>query len=218
MSKKDLLCLLATVVVTLFAFQFAAASTIYVQTTPFGATQIPGLGGSTVIDFESPLEGTYTTLTLSGVTFTPDTGKLMWVDGAYIGQYNTFGTQSLHNNYDPLSFNTLTIQFTGTTTGFGFFWGASDTQWVLTAYDSSNNPIESFNLPITHASNAGDFVGLLDPGIARATLAGTGGDYVFIDNFEFNSTNSTTPEPGSLLLLGSGLLSVAGVIRHKLGV
>ena len=122
MSKKDLLCLLATVVVTLFAFQFAAASTIYVQTTPFGATQIPGLGGSTVIDFESPLEGTYTTLTLSGVTFTPDTGKLMWVDGAYIGQYNTFGTQSLHNNYDPLSFNTLTIQFTGTTTGFGFFW------------------------------------------------------------------------------------------------
>jgi hypothetical protein len=97
---------LATVVVILFALQFATASTIYVQTTPLGATQIPGLVGSSVIDFESPTPGTYTTLTLSGVTFTPDTGNLMWVDGAFIGQYNTFGTQSLHNNYDPQSFNT----------------------------------------------------------------------------------------------------------------
>jgi hypothetical protein len=70
----------------------------------------------------------------------------------------------------------------------------------------------------TDGSNAGDFVGLLDPGIAWATLSGTGSDYVFIDNLEFNPTNSTTPEPGSLLLPGSGLLSVAGVIRRKLGV
>jgi len=51
MSKKNLLSLLVPVVVA-FAFQFAAASTIHVQTTPLGATQIPGLVGSTVIDFE----------------------------------------------------------------------------------------------------------------------------------------------------------------------
>ncbi len=30
------------------------------------------------------------------------------------------------------------------------------------------------------------------------------------------NTSSTTPEPGSLVLLGSGLLSVAGVLRRKL--
>jgi len=214
-SKKNLLSRLVAVVVALFAFQFAAASTIYVQTTPLGATQIPGLVGSTVIDFESPAAGTYTTLTLSGVTFTPDAGNLMWVDGAYIGQYNNFGAQSLHNNYDPQSFNTLTINFNGITSGFGFFWGASDSQWVLTAYDASSNPIESFALPITRSSNAGDFVGLLDPGIAWATLAGTGTDYVFIDNLEFNPTGTSTPEPGSLLLLGSAVLGLGGVIRRK---
>ena len=218
MSKKNLLSLLVAVVVALFAFQFAAASTIYVQTTAFGATQIPGLVGSTLIDFESPTPGTYTTLTLSGVTFTPDPGNLMWVDGAYIGQYNNFGSQSLHNNYDPQSFNILTMNFNGITSGFGFFWGASDTQWVLTAYDSSNHPIESFALPITTSSGAGDFVGLLDPGIARATLAGTGTDYVFIDNFEFNPTGTASPEPGSLLLVGSGVLGLAGVIRRKLSL
>ena len=216
MSKKNVLTVSAAVVISLFAFQFAAASTIYVQTTPFGATQIPGLVGSTMIDFESTTPGTYTSLTLSGVTFTPDAGNVMWVDNAYIGQYNNFGTQSLHNNYAPQSFNTLTINFNGTTSGFGFFWGASDSQWVLTAYNSSNNPIESFALPITRGSNAGDFVGLLDPGIAWATLSGTGGDYVFIDNFEFNGTGTSTPEPSSLLLLGSGILGLAGVIRRKL--
>lgn len=217
MSMRKVLCLFTLATIALFTVGFAEASTIYVQTTPFGATMIPGLVGSTVIDFESPAAGTYTTLTLSGVTFTPDTGNLMWVDSAYMGVYNTFGTQSLHNNYNPQSFNVLTMQFTGTTTGFGFFWGASDTQWTLTAFDSSHNPIESFLLPITHGSNAGDFVGLLDPGIASATLAGTGSDYIFVDNFEFNS-GSSTPEPGSLLLFGSGIVGIAVVFRRKLGL
>lgn len=216
MSMRKLLCLFTLATIALFTVVGAEASTIYVQTTPLGATMIPGLVGSTVIDFESPAAGTYTTLTLSGVTFTPDGNNLMWVDSAYIGQYNNFGTQSLHNNYDPQSFNTLTINFNGTTSGFGFFWGASDTAWTLTAYDSANNPIESFVLPITGPSNAGDFVGLLDSGIARATLSGTGGDYIFIDNFEFNGSSSSTPEPGSLLLLGSGLVAVASVFRRKL--
>jgi len=217
MSKRSVFSVLVAVAISIAASSLVQASTIYVQTTPLGATMIPGLVGSTVIDFESPAAGTYSTLTLSGVTFTPDSGNLMWVDGTYVGDYNTFGRQSLHNNYDPQSFNTLTFNFNGTTSGFGFFWGASDDQWTLTAYDSSHNPIESFLLPITHGSNAGDFVGLLDPGIASATLSGTGGDYIFIDNFEFNPTSST-PEPGSLLLLGSGIVGIAGVFRRKLGL
>jgi hypothetical protein len=212
MCKRKVLCLFAWVAITLFAVSVAGAATVSTQTTPFGATQIPGLVGSTVIDFESVTPGTYSTLTLSGVTFTPDDGNLMWVDSAYAGGYNTFG-QSLHNNYDPESFNTLTIQFSGTTSGFGFFWGASNVTWTLTAYDSLNNAIESLALPITTDSDAGDFVGLIDPGIASATLSGDGTDYVFIDNFEFQPGGTGTPEPGGLLLLGSGLLGLAGVAR-----
>jgi len=216
MIKRRIVGLLACFAFALASASFVEASSIYVQTTPSGATTIPGLVGSTVITFESVTPGTYSTLTLSGVTFTPDDSNLMWVDGAYAGNYNTFG-QSLHNNYDPKSFNTLNINFNGTTSGFGFFWGASDTQWYLNAYNSSDSLIESFALPITSFSNAGDFVGLLDPGIASATLVGTGSDYIFVDNFEFNGTSSTTtvPEPGSLSLLGTGLLAIVGVVRRR---
>jgi len=191
------------------------AGTISLQTTPAGATAIPSLVGATVINFDSTTPGTYSSLTISGVTFTADAGNLIWIDNAFIGSYNNFGTQSLHNNYDPQSFNTLTMNFASTVSAFGFFWGASDSQWTLSAYNSSHTLIESFLLPVTGPSNAGDFVGLFDAGIASATLSGVGSDYIFVDNFAFNAGTSTaTPEPASILLVAGGLAAV--LFRRRL--
>ena len=36
------------------------------------------------------------------------------------------------------------------------------------------------------------------------------------DSFRIDAAGSTTPEPGSLILLGSGVLGVAGLIRRPL--
>jgi PEP-CTERM motif len=59
------------------------------------------------------------------------------------------------------------------------------------------------------------------------TTTGTGSDtisfyerddpaYMALDNVSVTLNSTTTPEPSSLLLLGSGLLTVGGVIRRKL--
>jgi hypothetical protein len=40
--------------------------------------------------------------------------------------------------------------------------------------------------------------------------------YIALDNVSVTQASPTTPEPSSLLLLGSGLLTVGGVIRRKL--
>jgi hypothetical protein len=48
------------------------------------------------------------------------------------------------------------------------------------------------------------------------TFSPTLSNWVGIDNFSYAGADSSTPEPGSILLLGSGILGVAGILRRKL--
>jgi hypothetical protein len=86
----------------------ANASTISVQTTPAGATAIAGLVGATVQTFEGVTPGSYSTLTLGGVTFTAGASTVFYIDSSYAGQYNNFG-QSLQNKGYANAFGTLTM-------------------------------------------------------------------------------------------------------------
>jgi hypothetical protein len=178
----------------------------------------PLLTGAAVVDFESGPSGIFTNGTYNTVTFsTPNQGEDFVVNGAFAGQYNSRGQLSLQN--EGGNFGTLFIQFANPTSAFGFNFGASDEQWVLSSYDSGNNLLGAVNAPITFSSNAGDFIGFNSTGngIAYATLTGPIDDYIFVDDLKFQSgpAVSATPEPASIALLATGLVVAGGVARRR---
>ena len=196
----------------------AAASTVSVQVTPAGITGISGFSGATIETFDSAPTGTFTSpVTLGNTTYSVNSGAASHIDGDFIGQYNNFGVNSLHNCYCDDSFSSLTFTFSQPVNAFGFHWGASDNQWTLSAYDASNTLLESFNLPITNGSNAGDFVGLIDAGIKYAVLSGDAGDYIFVDNVATTGV-STVPLPAGLPMFGTAVLMLGAIAwrRHRL--
>ncbi len=59
---------------------------------------------------------------------------------------------------------------------------------------------------------------LTGPGITSITFSLVGNTDFAINQLSLNGSVSQTPEPGSLLLLGTGLLGLAGVVRKKLAI
>lgn len=170
----------------------------------------PALSGATVIDFEAAPLGPFTLLTVNGVVFSPmPVGARGYISADYSGSYGATG-RSLQNTYAPDAFGVLRILFPSPVSAFAFNWGASDTQWSLTAYDSSDNLIETVYLPVTSSSNDG-YAGIKAGSalISRAVLSGSAGDYIFIDDFKFaGAGESAIPEPGTLVFAGIGLSAI----------
>jgi hypothetical protein len=180
-----------------------------------GGVQITFDAGGFAAEYDNP-----TSLTTQGVTFLATscasaclpitTPPAFYINNSYAGEFNTTG-YSLQNTYNNNSFDTLQINFATPTSAFAFNWGAADTPWTLSAYNSSHVLIESVDIAPTSGGNAGDYDGLSDAGISyviltvdQARLATSLPDYVFIDNFTYAGASSI-PEPTTMLLLGAGL-------------
>ncbi len=176
------------------------------------------LTGGTVVDFEAQSLGSFSSLTVGGVTFTPGGGTRGYITTDFAGQYNTTGAQNLQNTYNS-GFTTITFSFANPTSAFGFNFGASNEDWLLQAYGSGNNLLESYTLPQTWWSNSGDFFGLANSGISYATLTqlthvnDSAQDWIILDNFTYKSS-AQVPEPSTMLLLGSGLVGF-GIYRKR---
>jgi hypothetical protein len=120
--------------------------------------------------------------------------------------------------------DTMTFAFASPVSSVGGFMNFSPSisfppnPTTIAVYDSGMNLIESTDLnnqpfPTTGADNSGLFVGFQEsgPNIKYFTLTD---NYVAITDL----TYATVPEPGSMLLLGSGLLGACAYSRRRLGL
>ena len=114
--------------------------------------------------------------------------------------------------------DTMTFAFATPVSAVGGFLNyvpGGSTPTTIAVWNSGGGLIESYNLAFTTdgSTDSGAFYGFQESGaiISYFTLTD---NYVGITNL----TTSAVPEPGSLLLLGSGLLGTVGVIRRKINL
>ena len=115
----------------------------------------------------------------------------------------------------------------GFTTGFSFFYAApfyTGSVQVFSGPDGTGTQLASLFLN-TNGSTCGPLpyscwtpIGVSFAGTAQsAVFAGTA-NYIAFSNVTLGSPNPGTPEPGTLIMFGSGALGLAGVIRRKLSL
>jgi hypothetical protein len=214
---KRLFCLLATVLL------FGAVAAQATNVLTFGGFQQPyenilnyyngGFGGS-----GSGPGPNY------GVVFGPDALALPNGPSSNVSNEPQGSTASMIFLSGPGDIMNVTGGFVN---GFSFFYSAPFYTGQVSVYDGLNgtgNVLASLPLSL-NGSYCGSLpyscwtpVGVNFVGTALSVdFTGTA-NYIAFSNVTLGSSNPGTPEPGTLVMFGSGVLGLAGVIRRKLSL
>lgn len=182
----------------------------------------PALSGGTTIGFDTTTPGAYSSLTIGNATFVGLDAPFT-IGADFNGSFNTSGGQSLFNGTDFVPAQ-IRVNFATPVSAFAFNWGASDNQWLLSAFDAANNLLEETLIPAVLGSNAGDFFGIAAADIAFLTLVdqknnAVNGDFVFIDRFTFGIADDgplPVSEPPTLGMFAMGLALLALASRRRI--
>jgi len=140
----------------------------------------------------------------------------MWTAGDYV-------QSSIFTNTGITSATDVTVNFQ-----FQDFLGGGNTETVY--YDVNGIPVAFFTAPDCGycgndytVSGTVDFADIAPVNggyqlsmVLQNTIPGGGGSIAFLDGGTFTLSGTSTPEPGSIMLFGTGMLGLAGVLRRKL--
>ncbi len=130
--------------------------------------------------------------------------------------YNGFGNSPLTmSSATPFDFNGALFSSFAEFDAYASF---SSVTITLSAYDASSNLIGSVNAvlsPNSYNFVTGNFANVSSL-VFTNDCGNCGGLWWLMDNFTYNA--SATPEPGTLVMFGSGIVGLAGILRRKINL
>jgi len=174
------------------------------------------LTGALVQNFDGEAADTYFTsqtflIGVDGFTVTPVAAELH-IDDQFCASFGTSGNCLDTMNNAGQANDDFDVVFTGIgVTAFGFALNALDVDWTVQTFDASNNLLGTYVISsqspgLTGFDRRGYFGATEASWVQSFTVRSAGNDRALIDDFSY----VVVPEPDVAMLLGLGLLTLAG--------